>query len=615
MPAATTGFKFSIIASNRRAFSSKLSQLLPIGSKPLGATQRPTHVIVGAGTAGCVLANRLSENPTNHVHLIEAGPADDWWRLQRHIPAAHVHNRTFEFSNWYYHTLPEPNMNRRIMYCAGGRVHGGTSSFRPATFNRGHPFDYDTWANEAPGWSYAECLPYFKKAETYHVANCSQYRGSNGPIHVHKCGGKSNPLYEAFIQAGQQAGYDVSDDFNGFKPEGFGFMDTAVHEGRNCNASQSYLREVLQRPNVTYDLNVIATKLLFVKNRVIGVEMCRRKHIRTFHIRKQMIKVYTGGEVILCAGAINNAKLLMHSGIGSSHILKGALIPELMHLPGVGQNLQDHLEVSVQHKCSKPISLCEKLSMRRPVQFGQVLAQWIFGRSGPGASDLIDVGAFLRSDNQQTHPNLKLSLMPLIVSDEHASDWPAFHGFQINVCLLQPSSRGFVKVSSREPYKVPAIIFNYMTSEYDKYAMRQGVKVAREILAQESFKMFSAGELEPGLAISNDDSGLDNFIRKKAMSTFNPSGTCKMGLIDKDPEAVVDPGNFIVHGTPNLRIVDASIIPSKIGATMNAVLAMMAEKAADVIQGKQTLQPEHYDVEDGSGSGADFEEQRISAKV
>nr|CAB3230510.1 choline dehydrogenase, mitochondrial [Phallusia mammillata] len=541
------------------------------------ASGEHTHVIVGAGSAGCVLANRLTENPNNRVLLLEAGPKDRVlnslllsWKI--HMPAALTYNLCNSKYNWYYNTTPQKHVNNRIMYWPRGRVWGGSSSLNAMVYIRGHAFDYDRWVSEgAKGWSYDEVLPYFKKAQTHELGE-DTYRGGNGPLHV-SVGTQENPLFQAFLKAGQEAGYPLTSDMNGFQQEGVGKMDMTVHEGKRWSTASAYLRPALNRPNLHTEVNCLANKVLFDGLNAIGVEYIQSGTVK---------QVFASSEVILCGGAINSPQLLMLSGLGDADDLKKLDIPTVAHLPGVGQNLQDHLELYVQHKCKKPITL---YSAQQPFNMVKIGLEWLTKQTGLGASSHLCAGGFIRSKGGLTHPDIQFHFLPSQVID-HGRKASECHAFQVHVGSLRATSKGWLKLQSRDPNVHPIIEPNYLETESDRWELRESVKLTREIFQQPAFDEFRGEEFQPGKQIQSDDE-LDAFVREKCDSAYHPSCTCKMGSTD-DPMAVVDP-QLKVIGVNNLRVVDASVMPSVVSGNLNAPTIMIAEKAADIIEEKEPM--------------------------
>ena len=528
------------------------------------------YVIVGAGSAGCVLANRLTEDADTKVLVLEAGPADR--SIFIHMPAAFSFPLANDRYNWYYHGDPEPGMNGRRMYCPRGRVLGGSSSINGMAYVRGNALDYERWAGNALSeWSYAHCLPYFKKAECRGKGG-DDYRGDDGPLKV-STGSCSNPLFQAFIEAGIEAGYPYTEDMNGYQQEGFGPMDMTVHRGRRWSAAKAYLRPAMSRPTLKVETRALCTRILFEGNRAVGVDYVRRGVRRTARAER---------EVILSGGAINSPQLLMLSGVGDARELQKLGISMVQDLPGVGQNLQDHLEVYIQHACIQPISLYRAMNPLRKLLIG---IQWLLFGSGDGASSHFEAGAFIRSRAGVPHPDLQHHFLPIAINYDGSS--PAGgHGFQAHVGPMRPTSAGHVKLRSADPARPPEILFNYMMTESDREEMRAGVRLTREIFAQSAFDQLRGEELAPGDA-AQSDAEIDDFVRAKAESAYHPSCTCKMGI---DDMAVVD-GEARVHGIESLRVVDASIMPSIVSGNLNAPTIMLAEKLADVIRGRPALPP------------------------
>jgi choline dehydrogenase len=530
------------------------------------------YIIVGAGSAGCVLANRLTEDADVRVLVLEAGPADR--SIFIHMPSAFSYPLANDKYNWFYDTEAEPFMNQRKMHCPRGRVLGGSSSINGMVYIRGHAFDYDAWSAQ-PGlghWSYFDCLPYFRKAET-RLKGGDNYRGDAGPLMV-STGACKNPLYRAFIEAGRQAGYPYTDDMNGYQQEGLGPMDMTVYKGRRWSTAMAYLRPATRRANLAVKTRALVTRVLFEGERAAGVEFAQRG---------QLHSVYASRAVILSGGAINSPQVLMLSGIGPGAELAALGIKPRVDLPGVGKNLQDHIETYVQYASTQPITLYSAQSALAKLKIG---AQWILTRKGLGATNHFEAGGFIRSAAGVPHPDLQYHFLPMAVSYDGAS--PASgHGFQAHVGPMRPTSRGHVTLRSADPAAAPRILFNYMQTEQDRKEMRAGVRLTREIFAQQAFEPFRNGELAPG-AKAQSDAEIDAFIRAKAESALHPSCSCRMGT---DPMAVVD-GAGRVHGVQGLRVVDASIMPNVVSGNLNAPTIMMAEKIADLIRGRAPLPAE-----------------------
>ncbi|KAK1161393.1 choline dehydrogenase, mitochondrial-like [Acipenser oxyrinchus oxyrinchus] len=542
------------------------------------------YVIVGAGSAGCVLANRLSENPDDSVLLLEAGPKDMLLNSKRlswkiHMPAALIYNLSNDKYNWYYHTTAQKHMNNRVMYWPRGRVWGGSSSLNAMVYIRGHAEDYNRWHNEgATGWDYEHCLPYFKKAQA-HELGPNQYRGGSGPLHVSR-GKTDHPLHHAFIEAGQQAGYPFTDDMNGFQQEGFGWMDMTVHKGQRWSSASAYLRPALTRPNLKAAVKTLTTRILFEGTKAVGVEYMQKGEKK---------KVYANKEVIVSGGSINSPQLLMLSGIGNADDLKNLGIPVVSHLPGVGQNLQDHLELYVQQQCTQPITLYQA---QQPFLMVKIGLEWLGRFTGYGATSHLESGGFIRGHPGVTHPDIQFHFLPSQVID-HGRVNPKIEAYQVHVGPMRSTSRGWLKLKSVNPQDHPIIEPNYLSTDIDVWEFRQCVKLSREIFAQEAFDKFRGQEVQPGVNVQTDKE-IDAFVREKADSAYHPSCTCKMGQ-PSDPMAVVDPQARVI-GVENLRVVDASIMPSMVSGNLNAPTIMIAEKAADVIKGLPPLHEKNVPV-------------------
>ena len=527
------------------------------------------YIIIGAGSAGCVLANRLTEDRGVSALVIEAGPQD--FNIFIRMPSAFAYPLAGTKFNWHYETEPEPFMDNRVMHCPRGRVIGGSSSINGMVYIRGHAFDYDAWAAR-PGlenWSYFDCLPYFKKSET-RLKGGDAYRGSAGPLYA-TTGACKNPLYRAFIEAGRQAGYPVTEDMNGYQQEGLGPMDMTVYKGKRWSAALAHLRPAEKRGHVTVKDRSLVSKINFEGRRAVGVTYSRSG--TTYSARALR-------EVIVCGGAINSPQILMLSGIGNADELKKFDIPIVQHLPGVGENLQDHIETYVQYRCKQPVTL---YSTQNPIAKLKIGVEWILTQRGLGATNHFESGGFIRSAAGVRHPDLQYHFLPMAVSYDGSS--PATdHGYQTHIGPMRPKSRGTVKLRSADPRKHPRIRFNYMQAEQDRKEMRAAIRLTREILSQKAFDPYRAEELAPGPAVESD-ADIDAFIRTKAESAYHPSCTCRMGT---DDMAVVD-GAGRVHGVEGLRVVDASIMPDVVSGNLNVPTIMLAEKLADVIRGRPAL--------------------------
>jgi choline dehydrogenase len=532
------------------------------------------YVIVGAGSAGCVLAGRLSEDPDVKVLLLEAGPADHAWDWRLHMPAALAYPLKGKTYNWHYETEPEPSMDGRKMYCPRGRVLGGSSSINGMAYVRGHARDYDRWAQAGlRGWDYAHVLPYFKRAET-RAKGADAYRGGEGPLHVATGAGR-NPLHRAFVEAGRQAGYPVTADMNGFQQEGFGAMDMTVHRGRRWSAARAYLRPALGRRNLTVRTGALTTRIRFEGRRAVGVDYALGGQTR--HARAER-------EVVLSGGAINSPQLLLLSGIGDADQLAKLGIEVVADRKGVGENLQDHLEIYVQHACLQPISLYGSEKLGKKLWIG---ADWLFLRRGIGASNQFETGGFIRSRAGVEHPDLQYHFLPIAINYDGSNPYQG-HGFQAHVGPMRPTSVGRVRLRSADPREPPSILFNYMATEGDREEMRAAVHLTREVFSQPAFDPYRGPELAPGPEVRSD-AEIDAFVRAHAESAYHPSCSCKMGS-HSDPMAVVD-AECRAYGVERLRVIDASIMPSIPSCNLNAPTIMLAEKAADLIRGRAFLPP------------------------
>ena len=531
----------------------------------------PDYIIIGAGSAGCVLANRLTEDPDVSVLVIEAGGRDHWWDWTIHMPAALAYPLASDRVNWAYHSEPEPGMNGRQMYCPRGRVLGGSSSVNGMAYVRGHARDYDRWGQGEGmrGWSHADCLPYFKKAESLDLGG-DAYRGGDGPLSV-TAGPMVNPLYQAWVEAGRQAGYPVTRDPNGAQQEGVGRMDMTVGAGQRCSAARAYLHPARGRRNLSIMTKTLVSRIVMAEGKAVGVEIDRGGDSR---------RVRAGREIILSGGAINSPQLLMLSGIGPGDHLAEHGVPVIVDLPGVGANLRDHLEIYVQYACNAPISLYGAQNPLRKMLIG---LEWIAAKTGLGATSHFEAGGFIRSRAGVEHPDLQYHFLPIAMNYDGTNPRDT-HGFQAHVGPMRPTSQGHVRLKSADPRQAPEILFNYMTTEGDRAEMRAAVRLTREIIEQSAFDVLRGDELAPGPGIQSDQE-IDGFVRERAESAYHPSCTCAMG---EGAMAVVD-ADGRVHGIERLRVIDASIMPSIVSGNLNAPTIMMAEKLADSVRGRDPL--------------------------
>jgi choline dehydrogenase len=541
-------------------------------------TARYDYVVIGAGSAGCVMAARLSEDPDVSVLLLEAGGSDRSVWVQ--MPSALSIPMNMKRFNWGYRSEPEPYLDRRRLDCPRGRTLGGSSSINGMVYVRGHAHDFDEWAAAgATGWDYQHCLPYFRRAESW-MGGADAYRGADGPLSTCNGNRMRNPLYQAFIEAGREAGYGVTDDYNGYRQEGFGAMHMTVANGVRSSTATAFLRPALARSNLTVLRDTLALELLFEGARATGVR---------YRQGARLADAFADQEVIVSAGSIGSPLLLQRSGIGGEAVLRRAGVAVRHHLPGVGENLQDHLEVYFQFRCKQPITLNAQLDWLSKLRIG---ARWLAFRDGLGATNHFESCAFIRSTAGRQSPDIQYHFLPGAMRYDGNAAF-AGHGFQVHVGPNKPSSRGRVHIRSSDPTAAPSILFRYLQHDDDVAGFRQCIRLTREVMAQAAMDEFRGEEIQPGAACTTD-AQIDAWIRDNAESAYHPSCTCAMGAQD-DPDAVVD-NTCKVIGLERLRVVDSSVFPTITNGNLNAPTVMVAERAADLVRGRPMLAPSNAPV-------------------
>jgi len=533
-------------------------------------------VIVGAGSAGCAMAYRLSEDGKNSVCVLEFGGSDRGPFIQ--MPSALSYPMNMKLYNWGFESDPEPGLGGRRLATPRGKVVGGSSSINGMVYVRGHARDFDSWEEMgARGWGFRHVLPYFKRQESCPDGE-DGWRGTNGPLHIRR-GPRSNPLYQAFVEAGRQAGYPVTEDYNGRQQEGFGPMEMTVHKGIRWSAANAYLRPALKGGKVKLITRAFAHRVILEGKRAVGVE---------YDVGGQRREVRARSEVIIAASSINSPKLLQMSGIGAPEVLKAAGLDVAHALPGVGENLQDHLEIYFQIKSKEPVTLYSKLNW---FSKGLIGAEWVLFKTGLGTTNHFESCGFIRSAAGIEYPDIQYHFLPAAMRYDGNAAFPG-HGFQVHVGPMRAKSRGFVRVRSKDVRQAPQILFNYLTHPDDLPEWRRAVRLTRELFEKPAMQRYAAEEIQPGPKVATDDQ-IDAFIREHCESAYHPCGTCKMGAAD-DPMAVVDPECRVI-GIEGLRVADSSIMPQVTNGNLNGPTIMIGEKASDHILGRQPLAPSNQE--------------------
>ncbi|MEM6535172.1 MAG: choline dehydrogenase [Pseudomonadota bacterium] len=542
----------------------------------MSASNAYDYIIIGAGSAGCVLANRLSEDPNISVCLIEAGKKDDSVLIRMPNGVGDVMSKQGPF-NWGFWTTPQAHMNDRKMFWPRGRGWGGSSSINGMLYIRGHARDYDQWRQTGlKGWGFNEVLPYFKKSEGYGGGG-DDFHGGEGPLKVYDLRGDKAP-FTSFLKAGEQAGYPMTPDFNGVQQEGFGRYQVTIHEGQRWSTSMAYLRPVVkERPNLTVRSAALVSRVLFRGGKIYGVETVKKRGA-------QPEVLLAGSEVILSAGAVQSPQILMLSGIGAADEVRKHGVTMIADVPGVGKNLQDHLDITVIHRIKQKISA---YSLTKGLRKPAIGLRWLWDKGGLGSEHMLQTGAFLKTREGLDRPDMQIHFVNALMLD-HAGTKPPGDGLTFHACQLRPDSRGTIELASNDPFDHPLIDPNYLATETDRTVMRESVKILREICAQDALSAYCNNEFMPAQPVTND-AEIDAFIREKGETIYHPVGTVKMGIHDDAP---LD-GELKVRGVEGLRVVDASVMPTLIGGNTNAPTIMIAEKAADMILGRPALTPEN----------------------